>query len=120
MGPDIRESLHRIARLGKDDPLQKIEVPLEQAFKRRFNQMTTVRRKMGLDMGHLDRCAHQAQWEKPGCMEKFIRDIKTEKANCLSVLWDMGGHFLVSQRSDCFDLFLYFDKRSLFLHGSPD
>jgi hypothetical protein len=38
-------------------------------------------------------------------MEKFFRDIRTEKANCLSVLWEMGGHFSVSPRRDRFELF---------------
>ena len=40
-------------------------------------------------------------------MEKFLGDIGTEKADCLSALWDMGSHIPVFQRRDGFDLFLY-------------
>jgi hypothetical protein len=108
VGPDIRESLHGITGVAKDDSLQKIEFSLEQAFKRRFNQMAAIRGKMGLHMGHLDGCAHKAQRMAPGCMEKFFRNIRTEKTDSVAVLWEMGSHFLISQRGDRFDLFPYF------------
>jgi hypothetical protein len=94
--------------VAKDDPLQKIEFSPQQTFKRRFKQMAAVRGKMGLHMGHIDRCTHEAKRQASGCMEKFFRDVGAEKAHGVAILWKMGSHFFVSQRGDCFDLLPYF------------
>jgi hypothetical protein len=108
VGPDIRESLHGIAAVAEDDALQKIEFSLKQAFKRRFNQMAAIRGKMGLHMGHLDGCAHEAERKASGCMEKFFRDIGAEKADRDTILGEMRSGFTVSPGGYGLDLFLYF------------
>jgi hypothetical protein len=106
VGPDIRESLHRIAGVAKDESLQKIEFSLEQAFKRRFNQMAAVRGKMGLHMGHLDGCAHEAERKSTSSMNEFFRDIGAEKADRHTILGETGSDFTVSLGGYGLDLFL--------------
>jgi hypothetical protein len=69
--------------------------------------MAAVGRKMGLHMGHLDGRTHETQRQASGCMKEFFRNIGTEKTDRVAVPREMGGHFLVSQGSDRFDLFLY-------------
>jgi len=108
VGPDIREFLHRIAGVAKDDSLQKIEFSLEQAFKRRFNQMAAVRRKMGLHMGHLNGCAHEAERESTSRMNEFFGDVGAEKADSDTILGEMRSDFTVSLGGYGLDLFLYF------------
>jgi hypothetical protein len=116
VGPDIRESLHGIAGVAKDDPFQKIEFSQEQAFKRRLNQMAAVRGKMGLHMGHLDGCAHEAERKSTSSMNEFFRDIGAKKADRHTILGEMESDFTVSLRGYGLDLFLHFQKSSLSIH----
>jgi hypothetical protein len=79
--PDLREPLHCIAGLAENDPLQEIELPPKQTFKRGFNQMATIGGEVCLDIGHLDRRAHEPERKSPSRMKKFFRNIGAEKTD---------------------------------------
>ena len=91
--------------MAENHSFEKIESPLEQIFKGRFHQMAAVRRKMGLDMRHLDGPPHQTEGKGTRRMDQFFRDIGTEKTNGITILGKMGSDFLVSLRSNDFEFF---------------
>jgi hypothetical protein len=67
--------------------------------------MATVRRKMGLDMGHLDGRAHETKRKSPRGMDELFRNIGTEKTDRNPVLGERRRDFSISLRNDCFEFF---------------
>jgi hypothetical protein len=67
--------------------------------------MATVRRKMGLDMGHLDGRAHETKRKSPRGMDELFRNIGTEKTDGNLFLWKIREDFSISGRSDRLDFF---------------
>jgi hypothetical protein len=67
--------------------------------------MAAVRRKMGLDMRHLDRGSHETKGKGTGRVDEFFRDIGTEKTNGVTILGEMGDDVWISLRSDDFKFF---------------
>jgi len=63
----------------ENNPLQKIELPLEQTFKGRFDQMAAVGRKVCPDTGHLEGRAHDTKGKSPRCVDEFFGNMGTEK-----------------------------------------
>jgi hypothetical protein len=78
---------------------------LEQAFQAGFNQVTAIGRKVDLSMGDLDRGAHETKRMATCSMDKFFRDIGTEKPDGHAVLGKLRSNFFISQRGDGFELF---------------
>jgi hypothetical protein len=58
--------------------------------------VAAVRRKMGLDMGHLDGCAHETKGKSAGSMDEFFRNMGTEKTDRNTVLRERRGDFSIS------------------------
>jgi hypothetical protein len=104
-GPDFSKSLHGVAGMSENNPLQKIELPLEQTFKGGLDQMATVGRKMGLNMGHLDGRAHETKGKSAGSVDEFLGNMGTEKPDRNTVLGERRGDFSISLRSDRFEFF---------------
>jgi hypothetical protein len=103
--PDLGKPQHGIAAMSKDDPFQKKELFLEEAFEGGFDQMAAIRRKMGLGMGDLDRSTHETKWMATGSMNELLRYIRAEKTNGHAVLWKKRDDFPITQRGNRLDLF---------------
>jgi hypothetical protein len=86
--------------MAENNPLEKIELPLEQTFKGRFDQMAAVGGKMGLDMGHLNGGAHETEGKSTCCMDEFFGNMGTEKPDRNTVLREKRRDFSISLRSD--------------------
>jgi hypothetical protein len=67
--------------------------------------VTAIGRKMGLGMGYLDRGTHETKRMAACSMDKFFRNIGTEKPDWNSILGKLGSDFFVSQGGNRFDLF---------------
>jgi hypothetical protein len=90
--------------MGKDDPFQKIELILEEAFKGGFDQMAAIRRKMGLSMRNLNRRSHQPK-RMPTCgIDQFLRHIRAEKTDGLPIFGEMESDLFISHGGDCLNL----------------
>jgi hypothetical protein len=91
--------------MSEDDPFQKMELSLEEAFERRFDKMAAIRRKMSLGMGDLDGGAHETKGMAICSIDQLFWHIGTEKTDRRSIFGKMRNDFPITQRGDHFDLF---------------
>jgi hypothetical protein len=91
--------------MGKDDPFQKIELPLEEAFEGGFDQMAAIRRKMSLNMRNLNGRSHQAKGMATCSIDQLFRHVGAEKTDGLPIFGKLWSDFPITQRGDRFDLF---------------
>jgi hypothetical protein len=67
--------------------------------------MAAVRRKMGLDMGHLNGGVHETKGKSARSMDEFFRNMGTEKADRNTLPGERRGDFSISLRSDRLEFF---------------
>jgi hypothetical protein len=91
--------------MAENDSFQKIELPLKQTFKGRFNEMAAIGWKMGLDVGHLDGRTHETNRKGSGSVDEFFRNVGTEKTDGNTILGETRSHFRVSTGSEIDELF---------------
>jgi hypothetical protein len=67
--------------------------------------VAAVRRKMGLDMGHLNGGVHETKGKGARSMDEFFGNMGTEKPDRSTVLLERRGDFSISLRSDRLEFF---------------
>jgi hypothetical protein len=102
--------------VAENDSFQKVEFSLEQTFKGRFYQMAAVRRKMGLDMGHLEGRSHKTEGKGTRRMDEFFRNIGTKKTDWNTVLGEVRGHLPISFGSNSLEFLKNFREGGFFIH----
>jgi hypothetical protein len=67
--------------------------------------MAAIGGKVCLDMGHLDRRAHEAKGKSTCCMDEFLRNVRAEETDRNTVFGERKGNFSISLRSDGLEFF---------------
>jgi len=76
--PNIREALDGIAGVGKNRPIQELQVTAQGGLKAALNERTTVALEMFGSERNRGRCTQDPDGQKAGGMDEFFRSIRAK------------------------------------------